>query len=120
MSQLSITSWAFKEDRELRHNGPTAQDFHAAFGLVGKDDKHISMSDATGVSLVAIQELTKRLKQKDTRIAALETQVKSMEKQVKEMNDAFSIRIARLEEQASANPQIMTAYASASPAVRQH
>ena len=55
-----------------------AQDFHAAFGLSGTDDKHINLSDAAGVSLAAIQELNKRLKEKDARIAALEGKLKSM------------------------------------------
>ena len=98
VSRLPITSWAFKEDPKQRHIGPMAQDFHAAFGLSGTDDKHINLSDAAGVSLVAIQELTKRLQEKDARIAALES-----------MNNAFSARLAKLEEQASANPQIVTA-----------
>ena len=33
--------------------GPTAQDFHAAFG--GAGDKAISLTDASGVALAAIQ-----------------------------------------------------------------
>jgi len=107
VSRLPITSWAFKDDRKLRHIGPMAQDFHAAFGLDGTDDKHISLSDAAGVSLAAIQELNRRVKEKDARIAALEQQVKSM-------NDAFSTRLAKLEERAAAAPQIMTAYSPVS------
>jgi hypothetical protein len=106
ISQMPITSWAFKEDRSLRHIGPMAQDFHAAFKLDGDDDTHINLTDAAGVSLAAIQELNKRLKEKDARIAQLEQQVKAM-------NDTFSARLTKLEEQASAAPQIMTAYAPA-------
>jgi Chaperone of endosialidase len=102
VSRLPITSWSFKEDPNQRHIGPMAQDFHAAFGLSGTDDKHINLSDAAGVSLAAIQELNKRLQEKDARIAALEGQLKSM-------NDAFSLRLAKLEEQASANLRIVTA-----------
>ena len=71
VSRLPITSWAFKEDPKQRHIGPMAQDFHAAFGLSGTDDKHINLSDAAGVSLVAIQEINRRLQEKDARIAAL-------------------------------------------------
>ena len=72
VSRLPITSWAFKGDPKQRHIGPMAQDFHAAFGLSGTDDKHINLSDAAGVSLVAIQEINRRLQEKDARIAALE------------------------------------------------
>jgi Chaperone of endosialidase len=102
VSRLPITSWAFKDDRGLRHIGPMAQDFHAAFGLSGEDEKHINLSDAAGVSLAAIQELTQRLKEKDARIAALEGKLDTM-------NHALSVRLAKLEEQASVAPQIMTA-----------
>jgi hypothetical protein len=102
ISRLPITSWAFKDDRGLRHIGPMAQDFHAAFGLSGEDEKHINLSDAAGVSLAAIQELTKRLKEKDARIAALEGQMNTM-------NHTLSARLAKLEEQANVAPQIMTA-----------
>jgi endosialidase-like protein len=101
VSQLPITSWAFKDDRGIRHIGPMAQDFHSAFGLSGQDDKHINLSDAAGVSLAAIQELNKRLKDKDAQIAALEGKLKSM-------NDAFSARLAKLEERAVVPPQLMT------------
>jgi hypothetical protein len=103
VSRLPITSWAFKDDRKLRHIGPMAQDFHAAFGLDGDDDKHISLSDAAGVSLAAIQELNKRLQEKDARIAALEQQVKTM-------NGTFEARLAKLEERVAPTAQIKTAY----------
>ncbi len=39
---------------EVRHVGPMAQDFHAAFGL-GDSDKSIGMQDIEGVALAAIQ-----------------------------------------------------------------
>jgi hypothetical protein len=89
------------------------EDIHAAFGLDGDDDKHISLSDATGVSLAPIQELNKRLREKDARIAALEGQLKSM-------NDAFSARLAKLEEPALSFPHAQatlgpTRIASADP-----
>lgn len=103
VSQLPVTSWAFKGDRALRHIGPMAQDFHAAFGLDGDDDRHISLSDATGVSLVAIQELARRVKERDAKIAMLEAQIKSM-------NDQFAARLAKIEQQVAGSPRVMTAY----------
>ena len=89
VARLPITSWAFKEEPKQRHIGPMAQDFHAAFGLSGADDKHINLSDAAGVSLAAIQELNKRLQEKDARIAALEGQLKSMNDAFSSMKDTF-------------------------------
>ena len=55
----------------VRHLGPTAQDFHAAFGL-GHSDRHISTVDADGVALSAIQGLHELLQEKSQQIAELE------------------------------------------------
>ena len=59
--QLPIANWRYKaRSSSVRHVGPTAQDFHAAFG-VGEDEKHIAAVDADGVAL-AIQGLSRRSK----------------------------------------------------------
>jgi len=53
---LPIYGWHYRvEDERRRHLGPTAQDFHAAFGLNGDDDTAIATIDADGVALAAIQ-----------------------------------------------------------------
>jgi hypothetical protein len=67
------------------HLGPVAQDFHGAFG-VGIDDKHISMVDADGVALAAIQGLNQELEQKDARIAKLEQTVSELTDLVNKLN----------------------------------
>lgn len=67
---MPITSWAFKADPKVRHIGPMAQDFHAAFG-VGTDEKHIATVDESGVALAAIQGLYQKLLEKDREIADL-------------------------------------------------
>ena len=92
VSNLPVSSWVFKDAPQKNHVGPMAQDFHAAFGLDGDDDKHINLTDIAGVSLAAIKELNAELKQKDAKIAALEEQMKSM-------GDGFSARMAALEQQ---------------------
>jgi hypothetical protein len=54
---MPITSWSYRVDEEnVRHIGPTAQDFHTAFGL-GSDDTTIGGVDAAGVALAAGQAL---------------------------------------------------------------
>jgi hypothetical protein len=54
---MPIRTWSYKgQEQSVRHIGPTAQDFHAAFGL-GQDDHYISTVDADGIALAAIQEL---------------------------------------------------------------
>jgi trimeric autotransporter adhesin len=59
LDQISIDRWNYRvDDRGVTHIGPTAQDFHAAFG-VGNDTTSISTIDPSGVALAAIKELHK-------------------------------------------------------------
>ena len=85
VAALPITRWNFKQDAGTPHIGPTAQDFHAAFGL-GPDDKHIPTVDADGVALAAIQglnqKLTDELKQKETEITELNRKNRLLEKRL--------------------------------------
>jgi hypothetical protein len=55
-----------------------AQDFHAAFGLNGADDKHISVVDEGGVALAAIQGLNQKLDEKAAEIQTLKQQNDSL------------------------------------------
>ena len=55
--------WNYKtQDRAVRHIGPTAQDFKAAFD-VGESDTGISSVDADGVALAAIKGLNQKLEE---------------------------------------------------------
>ena len=67
LSQIQVETWNYEsQDPTIRHMGPMAQDFYAAFGL-GKDDKHISTVDADGVALAAIQGLYRLVKSRTHR-----------------------------------------------------
>ena len=66
------------EPESVRHMGPMAQDFHAAFGL-GHDDKTISMLDAQGVALAAIQGLNARVEEQRRELAELRERVTAAE-----------------------------------------
>jgi hypothetical protein len=69
VSALPITEWKYKVEGDgTEHLGPMAQDFHAAFGLNGADDRHIATVDEEGVALAAIQGLNQKLNEKDARI----------------------------------------------------
>jgi hypothetical protein len=75
LALLPVQSWRYtNEVSSVRHLGPTAQDFRAAFGL-GTDAKSIGTIDADGVALAAIQGLNQVVQEKDTRIQALERDV---------------------------------------------
>ncbi|MEM7342625.1 MAG: tail fiber domain-containing protein [Chloroflexota bacterium] len=63
---MPIESWNYiAQDPSIRHMGPMAQDFHAAFGL-GVDNKHINTIDADGVALAAIQGLNQKVETVET------------------------------------------------------
>ena len=76
VAALPLRTWHFK-GQTVRHIGPTAQDFHAAF-KVGTDDKHISTTDAQGVALAAIQGLYQKLEAKDAQLAQQNKQIESL------------------------------------------
>jgi hypothetical protein len=79
LAALPVQTWSYKaEDGSVRHMGPMAQDFHAAFRL-GASDREINTVDATGVALAAIQGLYQRLREKDARIDALEARLAALE-----------------------------------------
>ncbi len=74
LAAIPITTWNYKtDDPSVRHIGPMAQDFYAAFGL-GADDRHIAPLDANGVALAALQALHLQNQTQATRINDLETQ----------------------------------------------
>ena len=86
---LPITTWNYKSQAaSIRHIGPMAQDFFAAFN-VGEDDRHITTIDEGGVALAAIQGLNEKLqdelRQKDSQIAALATQLAAQAEQMRQV-----------------------------------
>ena len=82
VSRLPVTEWnLMSQPASIRHIGPMAQDFQAAFG-VGEDDRHISTTDADGVALAAIQGLNQVVKEKEARIQKLEKDVAELKAMV--------------------------------------
>lgn len=86
VAALPVTEWNYKTDKNVEHIGPVAQDFQAAFGLNGNDDKHISVVDEGGVALAAIQGLNQKLEeqveQKDAAIQDLNARLERLENMV--------------------------------------
>jgi hypothetical protein len=83
VASLPVTEWNYKKDsKEVQHIGPMAQDFQAAFGLSGGDDKHISVVDEGGVALAAIQGLNQKLEEKDAEITELKARLDRLEQAV--------------------------------------
>jgi hypothetical protein len=79
VASLPLTTWSYKTEPGVRHVGPMAQDFHAAFA-VGEDDRHITEVDEGGVALAAIQGLNQKLNEKDAEIQELKERLEALEK----------------------------------------
>ncbi len=88
---IPILSWNYKsQGPDVRHLGPMAQDFNAAFEVGDADKagekKFINSLDIDGVALAAIQGLNQKLDEKDAEI-----------RQLKSQNETFEKRLAALE-----------------------
>jgi hypothetical protein len=82
VATLSIETWNYKdEEQTIRHIGPMAQDFAAAFS-VGEDNRFINTVDASGVALAAIQALYKQLQQKDAAITVMRAELDELKQQM--------------------------------------
>jgi Chaperone of endosialidase len=78
VTALPVNVWRYKSEAGVRHVGPMAQDFYAAFG-VGEDDRHITTIDEDGVALAAIKGLSEKVERKDGEIAALRAELHRLE-----------------------------------------
>jgi hypothetical protein len=83
LATVPVQRWNYKaDDSSVRHIGPMAQDFHAAFN-VGDSDKTINIVDGNGIALASIQALYRMVQEKDQRIAALEGRLADLERSEK-------------------------------------
>ena len=77
VTAMPITEWNYKTDAATqKHIGPMAQDFHAAFGVNGSDDKHISVIDEGGVALAAIQGLNHKVDSENAGLQSVKSELK--------------------------------------------
>jgi hypothetical protein len=118
LATIPVGSWNYKSENDsIRHIGPMAQDFYAAF-QVGADDKHISTIDEGGVALAAIQGLNQKLeahvmdlhlqlRSRDAQLAAEQKenreQQSTIARQQTEIHD-LAARLAKLESLAAPLP----------------
>ncbi len=78
LSTIPLRTWSYREEPDsVRHLGPTAQEFRAAFGL-GDTDKAIATVDADGVALVAAQTLDRRTRVLMDEITALRAELAAL------------------------------------------
>ncbi|MFF5783587.1 tail fiber domain-containing protein [Streptomyces sp. NPDC012693] len=71
VAALPISTWRYLWEPEgVRHLGPMAQDWHAAFGF-DRDDTRIPVVDGLGVTLVCIQALQRQVEELRSEVAGL-------------------------------------------------
>jgi hypothetical protein len=86
VAALPVREWNYKtQDDTIRHLGPTAQDFHRAFGI-GESETGITGVDADGVALAAIQALNADVTRLREEASAWQGGQKSEVRQLREEN----------------------------------
>ncbi len=97
VTSLPVQSWRYSEAEGVRHVGPVAQDFHAAFGL-GENDTTITTVDEGGVALAAIQGLNEKVEsgkqEAESRIERLEQTLQQKQTEIAELRQ----RLEKLEQ----------------------
>jgi hypothetical protein len=100
---MSIQEWSYiAQGSSIRHVGPTAQDFYAAFNL-GTSDLTITTSDISGINMLAIQTLIERSERLKADNAALRAEIAALEARVNQLVD-LERRLSQLEN-AAARPR---------------
>lgn len=74
VAELPISFWSYEFEPGVRHLGPMAQDFAAAFGL-GRTNRLIEGVDECGVALTAVQASYRRVQKLEARVQQLEAEV---------------------------------------------
>ncbi len=99
LNAIPLLTWNWRaQDASIRHMGPMAQDFRAAFEL-GSDDKHISTVDADGVALAAIQALYRLSLEKDAQLRKQQAQIQEQQAQMREQQAQLQMLQAQFQRQ---------------------
>ncbi|NIM96409.1 MAG: hypothetical protein GTO18_22140 [Anaerolineales bacterium] len=85
LAAMPIQEYNLKgQNPSIRHFGPVAQDFNAAFGY-GESETAINMEDADGVAMAAIQGLYQLVQEKDAQIETLQQQNSDLEARLEKL-----------------------------------
>jgi trimeric autotransporter adhesin len=86
VAALPVATWKYKsQDPGVRHIGPMAQDFKAAFG-VGETETGITTVDADGVALAAIQGLNQKVEAQRAENAELKQEVAELKRLLNQLS----------------------------------
>jgi hypothetical protein len=91
LASLPIETWSYRaEGSGVRHLGPVAEDFYAAFGLGSNEAAAIGTVDADGVALATIQALYQIILEQQAQLATQQQRI-----------EVLNARLAALEHQRS-------------------
>ncbi|MPY24849.1 tail fiber domain-containing protein [Shewanella sp. YLB-07] len=80
LSEIDIFTWSYIRDAgKVTHIGPMAEEFYEIFNY-GVDNKHISPTDTSGISLAAIKSLMDKVESQSKKIEKLENTLTLLEK----------------------------------------
>jgi len=90
--RVPVSEWNYRsQDASIRHVGPVAEDFRAAFG-VGESERMISTVDAQGVAFAAIQGLNAKF---DAAIAERDARIVKQDQEIAELRRAVEVLLTR-------------------------
>ena len=78
LAAIPVREWNYtSQDASIRHMGPTAQDFRAAFGL-GDFPLRINTTDADGVALAGVKALEARTRALQAELETLRQRLEAL------------------------------------------
>jgi hypothetical protein len=91
LAGIPVSSWNYtSQGPSIRHIGPMAQDFKAAFN-VGESDRFINMVDSGGVALASIQGLYTILQEKDKEIRSLKNENLELKEEIRDIGKRLAV-----------------------------
>jgi trimeric autotransporter adhesin len=94
LSRVPIKRWSYlSQTPDIEHVGPTAQDFHAAFGL-GETNTRISTIDPSGIALAAVKGLHQVVQEQEKRIAELKQKNSDLEARLESLERRWEMSSA--------------------------
>jgi hypothetical protein len=89
IAAMGIREWNYRsQDASIRHVGPTAQDFYAAFGL-GTSDRSIATVDADGIALAGVKALERRTREQADEIEVLRAENRDLRQRLQRLENAL-------------------------------
>jgi hypothetical protein len=89
VKDLEIAEWSYIDTPGVRHMGPMAQDFRAAFGL-GFSETGLATRDLSAVAVASVKALNEALEEKNVEIEALASENDELRAQLSKLDQQFA------------------------------